>query len=202
MMAVTAVGPAGGKAAGSAHGSRRLGLGGCPPRLASGLRLRARRLLGRLSLLQQGPRRRSGRPSRVVRVHRRSGPAGSRTARRVQGDHVTSAEPRPPDSEPIRALLREVLTDLGVTVSSPTTRCPAPLAAPTAARGAVPDRARARTRGGRPSSTTPIDSVSRWVRWPGPRRASRSPSPCGGPCRRGGCRWVPRSWPPPGPGRT
>ncbi|MFE2521681.1 acyltransferase family protein [Streptomyces mirabilis] len=30
---------------------------------------------------EQGPRRRSGRPSRVVRVHRRGGPAGSRTAR-------------------------------------------------------------------------------------------------------------------------
>ncbi|MFK0023588.1 acyltransferase [Streptomyces sp. NPDC090798] len=32
---------------------------------------------------EQGPRRRSGRPSRVVRVHRRGGPAGSRTARRA-----------------------------------------------------------------------------------------------------------------------
>lgn len=30
---------------------------------------------------EQGPRRRSGRPSRVVRVHRRGGPTGSRTAR-------------------------------------------------------------------------------------------------------------------------
>lgn len=32
---------------------------------------------------EQGPRRRSGRSSRVVRVHRRGGPAGSRTARRA-----------------------------------------------------------------------------------------------------------------------
>ncbi|MCX4610595.1 acyltransferase [Streptomyces mirabilis] len=32
---------------------------------------------------EQGPRRRSDRPSRVVRVHRRGGPAGSRTARRA-----------------------------------------------------------------------------------------------------------------------
>ncbi|MFE5080066.1 acyltransferase family protein [Streptomyces mirabilis] len=32
---------------------------------------------------EQGPRRRPGRPSRVVRVHRRGGPAGSRTARRA-----------------------------------------------------------------------------------------------------------------------
>ncbi|MEU1030287.1 acyltransferase [Streptomyces mirabilis] len=32
---------------------------------------------------EQGPRRRSGRPSRVVRVHRRGGQAGSRTARRA-----------------------------------------------------------------------------------------------------------------------
>lgn len=32
---------------------------------------------------EQGPRRRTGRPSRVVRVHRRGGPAGSRTARRA-----------------------------------------------------------------------------------------------------------------------
>ncbi|MER5899267.1 acyltransferase [Streptomyces mirabilis] len=32
---------------------------------------------------EQGPRHRSGRPSRVVRVHRRGGPAGSRTARRA-----------------------------------------------------------------------------------------------------------------------
>ncbi|MET8407901.1 acyltransferase [Streptomyces sp. NPDC005195] len=34
---------------------------------------------------EQGPRRRTGRPSRIVRVHRRGGPAGTRTAPRAQG---------------------------------------------------------------------------------------------------------------------
>ncbi|MFC5197962.1 acyltransferase family protein [Streptomyces kaempferi] len=34
---------------------------------------------------EQGPRRRTGRPSRIVRVHRRGGPAGTRTAPRARG---------------------------------------------------------------------------------------------------------------------